>query len=380
MHSNAKPVVRSFWIAPILTALLPFVGNAQSTEYIYDINTVGESVAIEQDTPDFPGHRVRRGQEGWVRMSYVVTPDGRAIDPIILDSSGGGGFEVAAREVTEKWRFESNVAENAWNYIDIRSEIEKGRDRATSNFMRRSSGIVTDLRSEKHDDARTQADATFKRGGWNLYESTMLWLMMGRVEGVEGNQAGKLEAYSRALAMGNAAAIPQDDRVELLEKIFLLQTHFNQLAAANRTFSRIESMGDYGETLERNSDRIQDIRRKLAGSGDLLAQAKIYNPCNCDDGEPIWHYVPARRTFSFANANGNVERFEARCEAGRLQDSIEEGKSWTLAAELGTCRVMVFGDDEATFDFVEHGVDSEDSAGQTAVASNDVLDQRDRSQ
>lgn len=379
MHSSARPVVNYSRLLLIVGFLLPAITNAQSTEYIYDINKVGESVSIEQDAPDFPGHRVRRGQEGWVRMSYVVTTDGRAIDPIILDSSGGGGFEVAAREVIEKWRFEPNVAENAWNFVDIRSEIEKGRDRATSNFMRRSSGIVTHLRRERHDEARTQANAAQKRGGWNLYESTMLWLMMGRVEGVEGNQAGKLEAYSRALAMGNAAAIPTEDRVELLEKVFLLQTHFNQLAAANRTFSRIERMGGDAETLERNSDRIEEIRSKLGSDAEITAQAKIYNPCDCDDGEPLWHYVPARRTFSFANTNGNVERFEARCEAGRLQDSVEVGKTWTLAPELGTCRVMVFGEDEATFDFIEHGVDS-DAAGQTAVARNDVLDKRDRGQ
>ena len=348
--------------------------------YDYDINRVGDSVVVDQDNPDYPGNSVRRGQEGWVRMSFVVTPDGRAIDPIILDSSGGVGFEQEARAVVEDWRFEPSDTENAWNFVDIRSEINRGKDRATSNFGRRYSRIMSHLYNEENDIARTQVDETTSMGGWNLYESTMLWLMVGRVEGAEGNHAGKLEAYQRALSMGNARAIPADDRLELLEKVFLLQSHFDQYAAADRTHRRIQRLEDNEESIERTTERATAIREKLNSGDAMTAKATVYNPCNCDEGEPLWVYTPARRTFSFANTSGNVERFEARCEAQRISGAIEPGKTWTLAPDWGTCRVIVFGDDGATFDFVEHESDGDGAAVATAVASNHVLDPRDRSQ
>ena len=112
---------------------------------------------------------------------------------------------------------------------------------------------------------------------------------------------------------------------------------------------------------------------------DLVPQATVYNPCDCDAGTPLWYYKPARRTFSFANLSGNVQSFEARCEHQRVQGPVEAGTKWTLAPEWGSCRVFVFGDDGATFEFVEHPTGAEDGAP-TAVVEDDVLDRRSRGQ
>lgn len=367
-------------IAILSIAVIPALASAEQN-FDFDLKETGQAVAIEQREPGYPGGSVRRGQEGWVRMSYVVTADGRAIDPVILNSSGGGGFEVEAKQAVPEWRFEPGEVELPYNIVNIRSEINRGRDAATSNFIRRTKRILTHLHSEEVADARKQADAAYDMGGWNLYESTMLWLMMGRVEGAEDNNVGKLEMYTRALEMGNSTAIPSDDRVELLEKIFLLQSHFQQYAAALRTIERLKDVRGNEEAVKRTESRVAEMERMLAGDEITTAKATVHNPCDCDDGEPIWHYVPARRTFSFAGANGNVERFEARCEGQRISGAVEPGKTWTLAPEWGFCRVIVFGDDGATFDFLEHLHDDEENAAdRSAVARNHVLDRRSRSQ
>ena len=75
-------------LAIIAIAALPTLAHAKQN-FDVDIEKTGTAVVLEQTQPGYPGKGVRRGQEGWVRMSYVVTPDGRAIDPIILDSSFG---------------------------------------------------------------------------------------------------------------------------------------------------------------------------------------------------------------------------------------------------------------------------------------------------
>ena len=367
-------------LAIFAVATVPAFASAQQN-FDFDLRETGEAVAIEQKAPGYPGGSVRRGQEGWVRMSYVVTPGGQAIDPVILNSSGGSGFENEARQVMPDWRFEPGDVELPYNIANIRSEINRGRDAATSNFIRRTKRILIHLHNEEVVEARKQADAAYEMGGWNLYESTMLWLMLGRVDGAENNSAGKLEMYSRALEMGNSTAIPSDDRVELLEKIFLLQSHFQQYAAALVTRGRLEDVRGNEEAMERTAERAREMEQKLAGDDVTTAKATIYNPCDCDEGEPLWHYVPARRTFSFANANGNVERFEARCEGQRISGDFEPEKTWTLAPEWGFCRIIVFGSDGATFDFLEYPHDGEEGAvDNSAVARNHVLDQRNRSQ
>ena len=361
-------------LAIIAIAALPTLVHAKQN-FDVDIKKTGTAVVLEQTEPGYPGNRVRRGQEGWVRMSYVVTPDGRAIDPIILDSSGGGGFEVEAHRILPEWRFEPGDTELPYNIVNIRSEIDRGRDAATSKFIRRTRRILTHLHNEEVEQARRQTDAAYNIGGWNLFESTMLWLVMGRVDGVEENNAGKLEYYSRALEMGNSAVIPRDDRIDLLEKIFLLQSHFQQYAAALATRERLEKTSGSEAAMERTAEPAAKMQLEITGDKVTAAQATIFNPCDCDEGEPLWHYVPARRIFSFANMNGDVERFEARCEGQRISGTVEPGKSWTLAPEWGFCRVVVFGNDGATFDFLEHPQDSEVTAAMHAtVAGNHVLD------
>jgi len=62
----------------------------------------------------------------------------------------------------------------------------------------------------------------------------------------------------------------------------------------------------------------------------LLARASIHNPCDCDSGEPLWYYRPARQTFSFANLNGNVQHFEARCENYRIRCDVAVARSHVL--------------------------------------------------
>jgi hypothetical protein len=359
-------------LAVIAIAAVPAFAFAE--EYDVAAETQGSAVMVKEGQANYPDGVVRSGQEGWVRASFVVTTDGRAIDPIIMDSSGGPGFESGLIESLEGAQFESSGIELPNNVIDFRHEIRRGRNTATSKFMRRTRRIMTYLFNEEVEPARQQADEANRLGGWNLYESTILWLMLGRVEGAEGNHAGKLEMYQRALAMSNSKALPRDNRIELLEKIFLLQSHFKQYAAARRTANTLEGANGTEEVVGRITARSNEIDRILAEEGVIAAKATVVNPCNCEDGSPLWHYAPARRTFSFANVSGKVERFEARCESSRINGTIEPDKTWTLAPEWGSCRVFVFGDDGATFDFIEHLADGAISAaGDTAVAMSGPL-------
>jgi TonB family protein len=369
----------SLGLAIVSLSVMPALVAAE--DYDETTRNQGKAIVLEKGHAVYPGSSVRRGQEGWVRASFVVTKEGRAIDPIIIDSSGGPGFERGLIQSLDDWRFEPSASEMPENLVDFRHEIRLGRDAATANFIRRTRRIMTHLMNDEVEPARALANEAYELGGWNLYESTMLWLMLGRVEGAEGNLAGKLEMYQRALTMGNAKALPLDDRMDLLEKIFLLQVHFDQYAAAMATVETLKSAAGSAETIDRLTPRIEEIQEILAKNEVVAAKATISNPCDCEEGQPLWHYVPGRRTFSFANANGNVERFEARCEGQRISGAVTTNKTWTLAPEWGFCRVFVFGDDGATFDFLEHLQHGENGANSSAAHErNHVLDQTSRSQ
>jgi len=261
----------------------------------------GLAVAIDRALPASPRHRPRRLQEAWVRMSYVVTADGRAIDPIIINSSGGIQFENEVRKVSESWRFEPSAtgAELPLNVTDTRFSI-RGRGKGTTRrFARFARHIMYDLHAGDVAAARKQADIALNMGGWNLYESTILWLMVGRIEGAEGNDVGKLEMYRRGLATSDERSLRRNARIDLLEDIFELESEFGQYSAAMQTMATLKAIRGSQEAVARLSARSREITNLLASDPTLVASATVVNPCDCDAGVALWDYVPTRRIFSF---------------------------------------------------------------------------------
>lgn len=370
--------------AALAVLLATPVGAMARDNFETDIDYNGLAVAIDRARPEFPRHVPRRLQEAWVQLSYVVTPEGRAIDPIIINSSGGPEFEDEMRKVTESWRFEPSVtgAELPFNVANTRFTI-RGRGKGTTRrFARFAQHIMRNLHNGDVAAARKEADNALNLGGWNLYESTILWLMVGRVEGAEGDSVGQLEMYRRGLAVSDARSLQRNARIDLLEKIFELEADLGQYSAAMQTFALLSEIKGSTAALKRLATRAEGIATILESEPVLVASVIVVNPCDCDAGVALWDYVPARRTFSFANLNGNVERFEARCELQRLSAAVATDQQWTLEADWGFCQIFVFGDDDATFDFLEHSPDNEHTgpADKTAVARNHVLDRRSRSQ
>jgi len=361
-------------LAVLLTAVT-FVSPAFAQNYdtkVFNV-TVGAE-PVDQATPSFPSG-LRRGQEGWVSINYVITPEGNVSNPVILDSVGGVGFEESAREVVAEWRFEAPGEELANNTTNIRFEIKDGRDLATANFMRRYQGILQHLHYEETEKARSSVESTLQRGGWNLYESTMLWLMVGRVDGAEGNNVGKLEHYRRALGVSNRNSLADDDLRDLLVKMFTLEMELSQYAAAKSTLNRLTVLPGSEPQLTELREQIAELEKQLDSDAPITAEAMLFNPCNATEGEPLWSYTPVRRSFSFARLDGNVERFEVRCERDRLEGPVKTGTSWALPEKAKNCRVIVFGDDGASFQFVEHNeTESTDATADAAVARSDVLD------
>ncbi len=357
-------------------AAVAFVSPARAQNFDFLVEDMPDALTpIEQTRALYPNKGIRSGQEGWVRVSFIVTPEGKAIDPVIVDSVGGTEFDKSVRNAVSEWTFEPPGELLANNTVDIRLEIHDGRDLATANFLRRYRRIVRHLHHEENMEARTSVDQAVKIGGWNLYESTMLWLMIGRVEGAEGNSPGKLTSYRRALGVSNSRSLKGEDRRELLRKMFELEMELSQYAAAERTLKLLRKEPGSKSDLEDVAELVAELDSKMADSAAMAADATIYHPSGDADALPVWTYIPTRQSFSFDALNGNVERFEVRCERNRLEGPVEAGKAWSLPENAKSCRVIVFGDAGAQFQFVEHSeTKSPDATADAAVARSDVLD------
>lgn len=335
--------------------LLAAAPAAFAQTYVFELDTAQlEAKPVDLPDPVFPGSGFRTGQEGWVQMNFVVRPDGTVADPIVVHSVGGPAFEAAARDALARWRFEPVDVEIPYNVVEMRFELRRGRDAATSNFLRRYRRIMTHVFEEETELARRQVDQAVALGGWNLYEETMLALMVGRVEGQEGDIDAKLKYYLRAMALANRSALDGQDRRDALSRIFQLQHFRGQYGSALRTLEILRNQPRGSRDADALQPKVDEVMAALASPAAYTVSGQLLAPCDCDAGQALWYYRPARREFSFASADGNVGAYEARCRSARIAGEVSIGERIVLPESPERCELFVFGDDGTRIELLEH--------------------------
>lgn len=61
---------------------------------------------VKRVAPEYPPSAADRGTEGYVLVEFTVAPDGRVIDPVIIESSPRRTFDSAARDAVRRWKYE----------------------------------------------------------------------------------------------------------------------------------------------------------------------------------------------------------------------------------------------------------------------------------
>lgn len=377
MNSNEHRKKKRGFSASSLATLLLTASLAVAKSYDIAVDTMSLAAEIVDKTiPAYPQDEdVRKGQEGWVQLNFVVTPDGRAIDPVVVDSVGGEAFEQSALDAIADWKFEPSDAEIASNEVAIRFEDSGDSGKASRTFMRWYRLILTDLASDKVDKARENLDRAKAFGGWNLYESTILSIVEGRVAEQEGNETLSREMYRRALNIGDEAALTAETKRKLLASLVRIETTQQRFAAANEALSALRETRGHKKSIESLAEEIRVLEKWNDKSGILTVNGAVSAACDCDAGQPVWTHRPSLRHFAIEDIDGNVERMEARCDTERLVAPMDTQLAWSIPEDWGDCEVFVFGDDGTTFAFVESPAAKEETTlGEDAVARRNALD------
>ncbi len=349
--SDSKRPVRGLSACGLATLLL---GTSLAVAKGYDIaiETVDmKAEPVEQALPAFPeSDEVKKRQEGWVEVNFVVTPDGEAVDPIVTRSVGGKAFEQSALEAIKAWRFVPADGESGSNTVQIRFEDSKSSGKASRKFTQYYRMVLTDLASEKVLKARINLDRARRVNGWNLYEATILDILEAKVAEAEGDSAAQLAALRRALHLGNEAALTVKTRREILRGMVEVETATQQYASARESLAQLQAIKGSAGTLAELEDELL-VLEQAATKGDIVVDAKI----DCDCERSRWTHRPLHRSFAISEIDGNLERVEARCETRRFSTEVASDETIDIPEDWGNCEIFVFGDDGASFRFVEFG-------------------------
>ncbi len=66
-------------------------------------------MAISRVPPQYPYRAQRRGIEGWVKVSLLITEQGTVQDVVVVDAEPEGIFDHAAIQAVMKWKFKPRI-------------------------------------------------------------------------------------------------------------------------------------------------------------------------------------------------------------------------------------------------------------------------------
>jgi protein TonB len=104
----ASPRIR----APNVRFSVPEVPLALAGPYIGPVRqgpADRDFMVISRFPPQYPYRAQRRGIEGWVKVSLLITAQGTVQDVVVIEAEPEGVFDNAAIRAVSRWRFKPRI-------------------------------------------------------------------------------------------------------------------------------------------------------------------------------------------------------------------------------------------------------------------------------
>jgi len=117
------------------------------------LETVIPAKPIERVPAKFSRRAARNGNEGWVKLSFVVDANGAVVDPVIEDSSGIRDFEKASLRAIRQWQYSPAIRngkkiEQCRNSVQMNFKLDKGTKGGRKRFVREYKNTDEALRAD----------------------------------------------------------------------------------------------------------------------------------------------------------------------------------------------------------------------------------------
>ena len=324
--------------------------SANEIEQDLLLSDVINATPLKRVAPRYPIKAARRGQEGWVVMSFVVGKDGKVTSPIVESSSNGHVFDREARRAVKQWVYQPSTAngkaiEVCHNTIRFDFTMPKEKVGVRRRFASAYKKVSHDLKEKQYDLAKEKLDKLRSKNTWNLYEDANLDKLSVSYYSAIDDDINELKHLKR-LNGANTSYFSSNQQMNSLARAYQLQVKFKDYMSAMYSFKKIEKLDSDSVLLSQLKKINSSIKNHIATGANYTVNGSV--------GEyGVWPHQLARNSFGFVNDISQLDKVEVRCKKQRITYSIAKDTIWDIPKSWGACTLYIHGKQGAPISLVE---------------------------
>jgi TonB family protein len=328
------------------------IAGPDSSSNVELVESIIPAEPIERVPPIFPTQAARNGNEGWVRLSFVVDENGAVVDPVIEDSSGIRGFEKASLRAIKQWQYSPAIRngekiEQCRNSVQLDFKLGRPVKGARKRFGREYKNAEDALRTDNIVLANQLITQMGEGKIWNSYEDVWFWMLKSELAKAQGQENAQLSSLRRAVSSNESSNYIGDrSYIYLLHEKFILELKASLFSDALQTFAQIRQRPNNEKTVSVLEQYATKARQVLKNQEFIVVQGEVGS-----NGD--WWHSLSRNRFMFSDIAGTLDSVEVRCDNKREKYTVAENTEWKIPKSWGRCRIMVVGDSQANFNLVE---------------------------
>ena len=310
---------------------------------------------LKRVDPKYPSQAIRKGREGWVRLSYVIDEEGRVKDPVVEDFFGSPSFKRSALSAVKKWQYNPAIkdgepTQQCHQAVQMDFAIS-GKSGATRKFIKAYKDAEERFNAGDVDAADEALKELLAWDTLNRYENTWLLNLESHIASKQGDVEREAQSLTRLLASNgskrfNNMVFDEDYVAYALQRKIILDAQRGYYAEALKSYTTLQDMEAQETRIGEIAPLISQIEESIASEQNLTVPVTIGSDGN-------WFHTLVRSKFAFGNIQGELDTVEVRCDTHREKFTVAEAHVWQIPNSWGQCQVMVKGDSETKFDLIE---------------------------
>lgn len=319
------------------------------------ISAFTPATPLKRVDPKYPSQAIRKGREGWVRLSYVIDEEGRVKDPVVEDFFGSPSFKRSALSAVKKWQYNPAIkdgepTQQCHQAVQMDFAIS-GKSGATRKFIKAYKDADERFNAGDVDAADEALKELLAWDTLNRYENTWLLNLESHIASKQGDVEREAQSLTRLLASNgskrfNNMVFDEDYVAYALQRKIILDAQRGYYAEALKSYTTLQDMEAQETRIGEIAPLISQIEESIASEQNLTVPVTIGSDGN-------WFHTLVRSKFAFGNIQGELDTVEVRCDTHREKFTVAEAHVWQIPNSWGQCQVMVKGDSETKFDLIE---------------------------